>query len=116
MRLRGELTGDPRAGVYFKLRDVPAAIQAGVADALAPAATPPSPDPPESSASVWAAALDGRVIDTAMAGVRAYNTAHPDKPLAVRLRVWGASWRRRGRSSLAASPSRASCRLSIASR
>ena len=35
------------------------------------------------------AALDGSVIDTTMAGVRAYNTAHPDKPLAVRLRVWG---------------------------
>ena len=35
------------------------------------------------------AALDGSVIDTATAGVRAYNTAHPDRPLAVRLRVWG---------------------------
>src|SRR5689334_22416812 len=32
---------------------------------------------------------DGNVIDRAMAEVRAYNQRHPDKPLAVRLRVWG---------------------------
>ena len=32
---------------------------------------------------------NGNVIDKAMADVRAYNTQHPDKPLAVRLRIWG---------------------------
>ena len=32
---------------------------------------------------------DGNVIDKAMAEVRAYNAEHKDKPLAVRLRVWG---------------------------
>ena len=32
---------------------------------------------------------DGNVIDTAMAEVRAYNAKHPEKPLAVRLRIWG---------------------------
>ena len=32
---------------------------------------------------------DGNPIDTAMADVRAYNEEHPEKPLAVRLRVWG---------------------------
>jgi hypothetical protein len=32
---------------------------------------------------------DGNAIDKAMADVRAYNAEHPDKPLAVRLRVWG---------------------------
>jgi hypothetical protein len=31
----------------------------------------------------------GNVIDKAMAEVRAYNAAHPEKPLAVRLRIWG---------------------------
>jgi hypothetical protein len=35
------------------------------------------------------ALADGNVIDTAMADVRAYNAKHPDKPLALRLRVWG---------------------------
>jgi hypothetical protein len=35
------------------------------------------------------ALADGNVIDHAMADVRAYNVKHPDKPLAVRLRVWG---------------------------
>jgi hypothetical protein len=32
---------------------------------------------------------NGNVIDKAMADVRAYNARNPDKPLAVRLRVWG---------------------------
>jgi hypothetical protein len=32
---------------------------------------------------------DGNPIDKAMADVRAYNAEHPQKPLAVRLRVWG---------------------------
>ena len=32
---------------------------------------------------------DGNAIDQAMADVRAYNSEHPQKPLAVRLRVWG---------------------------
>jgi hypothetical protein len=32
---------------------------------------------------------DGNVIDKAMAEVRAYNAEHADKPLVVRLRVWG---------------------------
>jgi hypothetical protein len=32
---------------------------------------------------------DGNAIDKAMADVRAYNAEHPQKPLAVRLRVWG---------------------------
>jgi hypothetical protein len=32
---------------------------------------------------------EGNAIDKAMADVRAYNAEHPDKPLAVRLRVWG---------------------------
>jgi hypothetical protein len=32
---------------------------------------------------------DGNVIDKAMADVRAYNSKHPEKPLAVRLRIWG---------------------------
>src|SRR5262245_45019835 len=32
---------------------------------------------------------DGNVIDKAMAEVRAYNAEHPEKPLAVRLRIWG---------------------------
>jgi hypothetical protein len=32
---------------------------------------------------------NGNVIDTAMADVRAYNARHPEKPLAVRLRIWG---------------------------
>jgi hypothetical protein len=32
---------------------------------------------------------DGNVIDQAMAQVRAYNQRNPQKPLAVRLRVWG---------------------------
>jgi hypothetical protein len=32
---------------------------------------------------------DGNVIDQAMAEVRAYNQRHPEKPLAVRLRIWG---------------------------
>jgi hypothetical protein len=32
---------------------------------------------------------DGNVIDQAMADVRAYNAKHAEKPLAVRLRVWG---------------------------
>ena len=32
---------------------------------------------------------DGNVIDKAMAEVRAYNVKHPEKPIAVRLRVWG---------------------------
>lgn len=32
---------------------------------------------------------DGNVIDKAMAEVRAYNARHPQKPLAVRLRIWG---------------------------
>jgi hypothetical protein len=31
----------------------------------------------------------GNVIDKAMADVRACNAQHPEKPLAVRLRVWG---------------------------
>jgi len=33
--------------------------------------------------------FDGRVIDDAMAEVREYNHRHPEKPLSVRLRVWG---------------------------
>ncbi|HEY7921566.1 MAG TPA: hypothetical protein VII62_00205, partial [Vicinamibacteria bacterium] len=32
---------------------------------------------------------EGNAIDRAMADVRAYNAEHPDRPLAVRLRVWG---------------------------
>jgi len=32
---------------------------------------------------------EGNAIDKAMADVRAYNAEHPQKPLAVRLRVWG---------------------------
>jgi len=32
---------------------------------------------------------NGNVIDKAMEEVRAYNAKHPDKPLAVRLRIWG---------------------------
>jgi hypothetical protein len=32
---------------------------------------------------------NGNVIDKAMADVRAYNARNPDKPLAVRLRIWG---------------------------
>ena len=32
---------------------------------------------------------NGNVIDKAMADVRDYNAKHPDKPLAVRLRIWG---------------------------
>ena len=32
---------------------------------------------------------DGNVIDQALAQVRAYNERNPQKPLAVKLRVWG---------------------------
>jgi hypothetical protein len=32
---------------------------------------------------------DGNVIDQALADVREYNAKHPEKPLAVRLRIWG---------------------------
>lgn len=32
---------------------------------------------------------DGNVIDQAMAEVREYNARNPEKPLAVRLRIWG---------------------------
>jgi len=54
-------TPETRRTASDALRGVPAAIRAGVADAVAPAVTSPSPDPPESTASVWAAALDGRL-------------------------------------------------------
>jgi hypothetical protein len=40
---------------------------------------------PESTSTI----ASGNVIDKAMAEVRAYNAKHPDKPLAVRLRIWG---------------------------
>jgi hypothetical protein len=33
--------------------------------------------------------FDSNVIDKALADVRAYNARNPDKPLAVRLRIWG---------------------------
>ena len=36
-----------------------------------------------------AALVEGNTIDTALTAVRAYDAKHPDKPLAVRLRVWG---------------------------
>ena len=36
-----------------------------------------------------ASEFDGSVIDQALADVREYNSKHPEKPLAVRLRIWG---------------------------
>lgn len=36
-----------------------------------------------------ASEFNSDVIDKAMAEIRAYNAAHPEKPLAVRLRIWG---------------------------
>ena len=36
-----------------------------------------------------ASELESSVIDQALADVRDYNSRHPEKPLAVRLRIWG---------------------------